>query len=114
MPNYLPAIDTVLQALGDPTRRAVFARLCKSPATVSDLAAPFQMALPSFVQHLRVLEDCGLMTSSKKGRVRTCRARLQPLTALEKWIGDQRSMWERRLDQFDAYVTTLHEEEKTK
>ena len=114
MPNYSPAIENVLQALGDPTRRAVFARLCKGPATVSDLAAPFKMALPSFVQHLRVLEDCGLMTSTKTGRVRTCRARMQPLTALEKWIADQRIMWERRLDQFDEYVTTLYEEEKKK
>ncbi len=114
MPNYSPIIEDALQALGDPTRRAVFAQLCKGPATVSELAAPFKMALPSFVQHLRVLEDSGLMTSTKKGRVRTCRARMQPLTALEKWIADQRIMWERRLDQFDAYVTALHEEEENK
>jgi DNA-binding transcriptional ArsR family regulator len=114
MPNYSPAMNDVFQALGDPTRRAVFARLCQGPATVSDLAAPFPMALPSFVQHLRVLEDSGLITSTKKGRVRTCRAKLQPLTALEKWITEQRAMWERRLDQFDVYVKTLHEEEKSK
>ncbi len=81
---------------------------------MSDLAAPFKMALPSFVQHLRVLENSGLMTSTKKGRVRTCRAKLQPLSHLEKWIADQRNIWERRLDQFDAYVTALHAEEKSK
>jgi DNA-binding transcriptional ArsR family regulator len=103
-------LDDVFQALGDPTRRAVLARLCKGPASVSDLAAPFRMALPSFVQHLRVLEDSGLIYSTKKGRVRTCHAKPQPLKGAESWIAAQRTMWEQRLDRFDAYVTQLYKD----
>ena len=112
MAQASPALDTVFHALGDPTRRAVIARLCRGPASVSDLAAPFRMALPSFVQHLDVLERSGLITSTKRGRVRTCEVRLEPLNRLERWMAQQRSTWERRMDQFDAYVKTLHEKEQ--
>jgi DNA-binding transcriptional ArsR family regulator len=107
MPNKPAALDQVFHALGDPTRRAVLARLCQGPATVSDLAAPFRMALPSFVQHLAVLEKSGLIASAQKGRVRTCHVKKQQLAAAENWISQQRALWERRLDQFDAYVKTL-------
>ncbi len=108
MPNRSAVVlDDVFHALGDPTRRAVLARLARGPATVSDLAAPFAMALPSFVQHLAVLEDSGLIASAKKGRVRTCHLKPARLAAAQTWLDQQRVFWERRLDQFDAYVKTL-------
>ena len=113
MPNYQEApLDTVFQALADPTRRAVFSRLTEGPATVSELAAPFDMALPSFLQHLKVLEESGLMTSKKEGRVRTCEAQIQRLTAAEEWMAHQRAVWEGRFDRLDAYLKTIQSTEK--
>ncbi len=76
---------------------------------MSDLHRPFTMALPSFSQHLDVLEDCGLVRSKKTGRARTYRLALKPLQQAEHWMTRQRSMWERRLDQLDRYLTTLKE-----
>ena len=101
MPKYL---DSVLRALADPTRRAVVEHLGRGPAAVGALAAPFKMALPSFLQHLRVLEDCGLVKSRKKGRVRTYRVAPRPLKTLTHWLDRQRSLWERRLDRLDTYL----------
>ena len=83
-------IDDVFRALADPTRRQVLERLSRSPASVSELAAPFDMALPSFVQHLRLLEDCGLVSSRKEGRVRTYRIEAKPMKAAESWLARQR------------------------
>lgn len=109
MPNHFVPLDRVFQALADPTRRAVVQRLCAASngAAVSDLAAPFDMALPSFLQHLKVLEGCGLVRSEKAGRVRTYRISPQPLRAAERWMVEQRAHWERRLDQLDAYLEGL-------
>jgi DNA-binding transcriptional ArsR family regulator len=107
MPNQLPRLDRVFQALSDPTRRAVVERLCKGPAAVSELARPFRMALPSFAQHLDVLEGCGLVRSRKTGRVRTYRLEPAPLKAAETWMTSRRALWERRLDQLDAYLGEL-------
>ncbi|GJL93146.1 ArsR/SmtB family transcription factor [Hyphococcus sp.] len=113
MANYIePPLDNVFQALADPTRRAVLTRLTQGPATVSDLAKPFDMALPSFLQHLKVLEDSGLVTSKKQGRVRTCEAQIKRLTEAEEWIGHQRAVWEGRLDRLDVYLKTLQSTEK--
>jgi DNA-binding transcriptional ArsR family regulator len=103
------AIDEVFRALSDPTRREVVERLGRSPASVSDLAEPFDMALPSFVQHLRVLEDSGLVRSRKTGRVRMYQLVPRRLQVAEHWLARQRTLWERRLDQFDAYITKLNE-----
>jgi DNA-binding transcriptional ArsR family regulator len=116
MPNQPAALDRVFQALADPTRRAVVQRLCAAPhgAAVSDLAAPFDMALPSFLQHLKVLEGCGLVRSEKSGRVRTYRISPQPLKAAERWMVEQRALWERRLDQLDAYLVGLAAAEPAK
>jgi DNA-binding transcriptional ArsR family regulator len=100
-------LDRVFRALGDPTRRAVLSRLSGGPAAVSELARPFKMALPSFTQHLDVLEDCGLVRSRKLGRVRTYRLVPQPLQAAERWMIEQRALWERRLDQLDSYLEEL-------
>jgi DNA-binding transcriptional ArsR family regulator len=104
MPNQSAELDRVFRALSDPTRRAVLNRLSGGPAPVSELARPFDMALPSFTQHLGVLEDCGLVRSRKKGRVRTYRLAPQPLKAAEHWMVEQRALWERRLDQLDRYL----------
>jgi DNA-binding transcriptional ArsR family regulator len=103
------SIDEVFRALSDPTRRRVLERLGRSPASVSELAEPFNMALPSFVQHLRVLESSGLVRSRKEGRVRTYRLAPRPMKMAEDWLARQRTVWERRLDQLDAYATKLNE-----
>jgi DNA-binding transcriptional ArsR family regulator len=102
-------IDGVFRALSDPTRRHVLERLSRSPASVSDLAAPFDMALPSFVEHLRVLEGSGLVRSRKTGRVRTYRLAPKRLRLAEDWLVRQRALWERRLDQLDEYLIQLKE-----
>lgn len=109
MPNQHVSLDRVFQALADPTRRAVVQRLsgASGGAAVSDLAAPFDMALPSFLHHLEVLEGCGLVSSEKSGRVRTYHLSPQPLKAAERWMVEQRALWERRLDQLDAYLEGL-------
>jgi DNA-binding transcriptional ArsR family regulator len=91
MPNQ--QLTRVFQALTDPTRRAVLERLTRGPAPVSALARPFRMALPSFMQHLDVLEDCGLVRSKKQGRVRTYALAPQPLKAAEDWLTAQRAHW---------------------
>ncbi len=92
MANYHASLNTVFHALSDPTRRAVIQQLVSAPASVKELAEPFNMALPSFMKHLDVLEDCGLITSSKTGRVRTCRLRSAQLAAAEDWLGEQRRL----------------------
>jgi DNA-binding transcriptional ArsR family regulator len=102
-------VDDVLRALSDPTRRSVVERLSQRPASVSELAKPFDMALPSFVQHLRVLEDSGLVRSKKTGRVRTYRLAPERLRLVQDWLEKQRSLWERRMDQFDTYALELKE-----
>src|SRR4029453_1603021 len=93
MPNQQMQLDRVFRALGDPTRRAVLSRLSTGPAPVSELARAFDMALPSFTQHLEVLEDCGLVRSRKVGRVRTYRLAPQPLRAAARWRGQKRALW---------------------
>jgi DNA-binding transcriptional ArsR family regulator len=105
-------LNGVFQALADPTRRAVLERLSSGPAAMSDLARPFKMALPSFAQHLDVLEGCGLVRSRKNGRVRTYRLAPQPLKAAEHWMVKQRSLWETRLDQLDSFLLDLKEQKK--
>lgn len=110
MPNQ--ELTRIFQALTDPTRRAVLERLTRGPAAVSELARPFDMALPSFTQHLGVLEDCGLVRSKKEGRVRTYALAPQPLEAAEHWLAAQRRQWERRLDALDDFLQTLKEQQR--
>jgi DNA-binding transcriptional ArsR family regulator len=102
-------IDHVFRALSDPTRRHVLERLSRSPASVSELAAPYGMALPSFVQHMGILEECGLVQSRKTGRVRTYEIIPKRLKLAEDWMVRQRALWEKRLDQLDTYLITLKE-----
>lgn len=103
-------IGGVFHALADPTRRAVVERLSAGPASTSELARPFGMALPSFAQHLGVLEAAGLVRSSKEGRSRHYRLVPAPLRAAEGWIADQRRLWERRLDRLEAHVEAMKSE----
>lgn len=105
MPNYYDELDAVLRALADPTRRAVVERLAKSPAVVSELAAPFSMALPSLLQHLRVLEGAGLITSNKQGRVRTVSLRPGALDVVHVWLSEQRTPAEHRADRLGIHLT---------
>ncbi|HEX6040701.1 metalloregulator ArsR/SmtB family transcription factor [Longimicrobium sp.] len=105
------AADEVFHALSNPTRRKVLERLSLGPATVSELAAPFDMQLPSFVQHLSVLEQSQLVTSSKRGRVRTYEIAPERFRVAEDWLAERRRLWEARLDRFDAYVKHLKEKE---
>lgn len=111
MPKQLAELDRVFNALADPTRRAVIERLGGGPAATSELARPFSMALPSFTQHLAVLERSGLVTSHKQGRVRTYGLVRMPLETAEHWMAAQRRTWERRLDQLDAFVRGLDEQQ---
>jgi len=112
MPNSTLALDRVFYALADPTRRAVLERLSKKPAPVSELAAQFDMALPSFMPHLTVLEDCGLARSHKDGRVRTYQLEPRALRAAEQWMTKHRAIWETRLNQLDDYLTNMKETNK--
>jgi DNA-binding transcriptional ArsR family regulator len=102
-------VDDIFRALSDGTRRQVLARLSLGPASVTELATPFDMALPSFVQHLRVLEASGLVRSQKTGRVRTYRIVPKQMKLAETWLAQQRALWERRLDQLDDYLMELKE-----
>lgn len=102
-------LDSLFQALADPTRRAVVARLGRGEAPVKELAQPFDMALPSFLQHLGVLEGAGLIESRKEGRVRTCSLRPDALAAAERWFAEQRAMWEGRYDNLDALLVQMQE-----
>jgi DNA-binding transcriptional ArsR family regulator len=111
VPKYYEEIDAVFRALADPTRRAIVERLAKSPAVVSDLAAPFDMALPSLMQHLSVLESAGVVTSEKLGRVRTVSLRPGSLDVLHLWLGEQRTPAEHQADRLGIHLalTTLKE-----
>lgn len=110
MPNQSTHLDRIFYALADPTRRAVLERLSTEPAAVSELAKPFNMALPSFTQHLNVLSECGLVYSRKVGRIRTYYIEPNALTVAEQWIEKQRNIWETRLNQLDTYLNTIKDE----
>lgn len=107
MPKYHTDLDNVFIALADPTRRMVLARLCQGEATVSELAEPFDMALPSFTQHLKVMEQSGLVESEKIGRSRTYRVVPAQLQRAENWLQQQYLVWEARLDRLDRHLMTL-------
>jgi DNA-binding transcriptional ArsR family regulator len=105
VPKYHDELDAVLRALADPTRRGVVERLSKSPAVVSELAAPFSLALQSLLQHLRVLEAAGLITSQKHGRVRTVSLQPGALDVLHLWLDEQRTPAERQADRLGIHLT---------
>jgi len=105
-------LDTFFGAMSDPTRRAVIERLASGPASVSELHAPHQMALPTFMRHLRVLEDTGILRSIKKGRVRTCHIEAGPLIEAQGWLAWQRTIWEQRMDRLEALAQEISANEK--
>jgi DNA-binding transcriptional ArsR family regulator len=103
--SHKPDVDRIFQALGDPTRRRIMERLSEGPVSVSSLAQPLEITLAAVVQHLQVLEECGLVRTEKVGRVRTCSIDPKGLDAAGKWISDRRSIWERRLDRLGDLLT---------
>lgn len=110
MEQYSDELSGIFQALADPTRLAVLGRLSKGPASVSDLAKPFEMALPSFMKHIRFLEGSGLIRTHKEGRVRTCEIERKQFAAAEAWLSEQRALWEGRADRLEEFVTRLQKE----
>ncbi|MFO0602083.1 MAG: metalloregulator ArsR/SmtB family transcription factor [Polyangiales bacterium] len=117
MPKHSPArrrddarLDRVFSALSDPTRRRMLERLTQGPASVSELAAPLKMSLPAVVQHLQVLEESGLVSSEKAGRVRTCRIAPAPFAGALDWINRQRSAWESRFDRLESLLEEMDDE----
>ncbi|HEU0221265.1 MAG TPA: metalloregulator ArsR/SmtB family transcription factor [Paracoccaceae bacterium] len=104
MLNHPDPIDRLFQALADPSRRAILARLCDGPASVSELARPLAMSLPAVMQHLQVLEAGGLILSEKAGRIRTCRVRPEALAEAEHWIAARRAQLGHRLDRLGDFL----------
>lgn len=104
------AIDGIFRALADPTRRDVVQRLTARQASMSELAGPYEMALPSFLEHMKVLEASGLVRSRKEGRVRIFQLEPAQLKLAEDWLGRQRTLWEQRLDRLDSYLMTMKQE----
>ena len=104
MLNYSDQLDRLYQALADPTRRTMVDRLSRGPASVGELARPLAMSLPAVMQHLQVLEGCGLITSKKVGRVRTCSIDANALRTAEDWVAERRTQWEHRLDRLGSYL----------
>ncbi len=105
MDQYPESLSTVFHALADPTRRAVLRRLAVGPASISELAQPFEMALPSFMKHVRLLEGSGMIRTRKRGRVRTCTIERRAFAAAEGWLAEQRTLWEARTDRLERFVT---------
>jgi DNA-binding transcriptional ArsR family regulator len=103
-------IETMFRALGDPTRRRVIEQLSAGPASMTELSRPFDISLPSLFKHLGILEQSGLVRSTKVGRVRTYRLVPSRLESAEHWLSRQRRLWEQRLDQLDAHLKTMKEE----
>jgi DNA-binding transcriptional ArsR family regulator len=111
MDNYGASLDSIFHALADPTRRAIVQRLGRGPATVTELAQPFAMALPSLMKHVGVLEGTGLIRSKKTGRVRTCVLERKKLAAVELWLGEQRAVWRARYGNLDELLAKLNGED---
>jgi DNA-binding transcriptional ArsR family regulator len=107
MAKFSTNFDKSFAALADPTRRAILTRLSEGPRTVSELSEPFDIALPSLLKHVRVLEESGLVSSQKVGRVRTCQLEPHALQETEAWIHEHLAAWERRLDRLEAHIARM-------
>ena len=107
------SLDAIFRGLADPTRRAVLERLSRGPTPVTELAQPFDMALPSFTQHLNILEGCGLVKSTKTGRVRTYTLVPASLSRADAWLNRQQARWTSRLDQLDALLLQVKDRSKS-
>jgi DNA-binding transcriptional ArsR family regulator len=113
MEHYPEQLNGLFQALADPTRRAVLGRLGKGPASISELAEPFDMALPSFMKHIRLLEESGWIRTRKQGRVRTCAIEKKPFAAVDGWLSAQRALWTARTDRLEQFVTTAQKKSRS-
>jgi DNA-binding transcriptional ArsR family regulator len=111
MAQYSTQLDEAFRALADPTRRTVLSRLGTGPASIGELAAPFEMALPSFMKHIRYLEKAGWIRTRKTGRVRICTLEKTSFDVIENWLSAQRSIWEGRTDRLEHFVVTTHEKD---
>ena len=110
MAKHEPDLSLLFHALSDPTRRAILSRLAQGEAAVTALAGPTGLRLPTVMRHLAVLEEAGLITSTKDGRVRSCALVPQALQPMNDWLASQRAVWEARLDRLEDYVATLMKE----
>jgi DNA-binding transcriptional ArsR family regulator len=104
MPNYSDVLDGAFGALASPTRRRVLVELARGPAAVTELARPFDMALPSFLRHITLLENAGCVATEKSGRIRTCRLMPDPLERAQGWLAEQRAVWEARTDRLERFL----------
>lgn len=109
-------LSQTFQALADPTRRALLARLAKGEANVNDLAQPFlrDMSLPAVTKHIKVLEKAGLIVKSREAQFRPCRIRPEPLRDVENLIEEYRKSWEESLDRLDVYLKSMTKQKKRK
>lgn len=105
-------LSTTFAALADPTRRAILARLARGEATVTELAAPFNMSLPGISKHLKVLQRAGLIEQGRQAQWRPCRLQAGPLRDVAEWIGQYRRHWEESFDRLDAYLRELQERQR--
>ncbi len=110
MTKYDPELSLIFRSLADPTRRSILARLAEEPAPVTDLADPTGLKLPTVMRHLSVLEEAGLITTSKDGRVRTCALVPGALDPARTWLDEQQAIWEARLDRLDGFVMDMMKE----
>ena len=106
-------LSTTFAALADPTRRAILARLASGEASVSELAAPFEMSLPAVSKHLKVLERAGLITRGRAAQWRPCRLEAAPLKDASDWLEEYRGFWEESFDRLEEYLRELQEKEET-
>jgi DNA-binding transcriptional ArsR family regulator len=113
MEQYPEQLNGIFQALADPTRRAVLGRLGRGPASISELAKPFDMALPSFMKHIHSLEESGWIRTRKEGRVRTCVIQKKAFSVADAWLSEQRALWKGRTDRLEQFVTSDRKKEKS-
>jgi len=114
MVKYCPSLDSTFGALADPTRRAILASLMLGQASVSELAKPHRMSLPAVMKHIRVLEEAGLVSQEKTGRVRNCRLAPRPLKNAEEWISQYRRFWEGAFDSLERFLNQPENKEDQK
>ena len=114
MLNNSVSLDRVFYALSDPSRRSIVEALSKKEASVSELARPFKMSMAAVVQHIQVLEECGLIRTHKSGRVRTCKVEPRSLEVIESWLSQRRRFWERNLDRLGEFLERNQREGKQK
>jgi DNA-binding transcriptional ArsR family regulator len=113
MENKQSQLDRAFGALSDPTRRAVVARLCRGEASVGELAQPHGIGLPTFLKHIRVLEEGGLIETRKTGRVRVCAIKPEALRETDGWLGQHLAIWEARLDRMEAHIQRRMKENRS-